>query len=254
MIELLNKLFDLDSGRTTKPTGKISTETTSMDPDDFHITILPFLLGLIPRFEQDKDRLDLYKPLFQTCLSNYVSRYVGQNPVRMSWSKPPVRCSCMDCEDLNRFLRSTVDQVGRFKIGKNRRLHIHVQLDSSTDCTHQTERFGNRQTLVVSKKGESMEQRLADWRAKTQAAVAWFTTLRISGPPPNSRDADEYNNILTFQARPQHARRTDSNSTTASSMPNSISGGIAAQGQNQIGPSQIIGQKRKAVVIGLTEE
>ena len=73
----------------------------------------------------------------------------------------PVRftCSCKDCVELIRFLKHPTTVQHRFKIGKERRRHLHQQLDGSrADATHITEHVGNPHTLVVTKTNASYER------------------------------------------------------------------------------------------------
>ena len=68
-------------------------------------------------------------------------------------------CSCKDCVELIRFLKHPTEVQHRFKIGKQRRRHLHQQLDANgVDATHTTEHFGNPHTLVVTKNNASYEK------------------------------------------------------------------------------------------------
>jgi hypothetical protein len=101
----------------------------------------------------------MYHNMFQTCLSIYVQRCVRKEPVQINWSRNPVRWVCRDCTDLNASLRSPVDRVKRIVVSKQRRHHLHIQLDAHTDCTHLTDR-GYTETMVVTKQGKSFEDSL----------------------------------------------------------------------------------------------
>ena len=75
----------------------------------------------------------------------------------------PVRftCLCMDCVELIQFLKHPTTVQHRFKISKQRRYHLHRQLDSSrADVTHTTEHIGSPHTLVVTKTNASHEKDL----------------------------------------------------------------------------------------------
>lgn len=63
---------------------RIVTETATMDPQDYERTIVPFLKGIITRLIGGKDEVAMYEDLFQTCLSQYISRFVGQEPVQIN--------------------------------------------------------------------------------------------------------------------------------------------------------------------------
>ncbi|KEQ63151.1 uncharacterized protein M437DRAFT_19760, partial [Aureobasidium melanogenum CBS 110374] len=113
---------------------RIVTETATMDPQDYERTIVPFLKGIITRLIGGRDEVAMYEDLFQTCLSQYISRFVGQEPVQINWSRNLVRCNCRDCMDLNAFLRSPVYRVEGVRVPKQRRHHLDTQLDAYTDC------------------------------------------------------------------------------------------------------------------------
>ncbi|HYV36107.1 MAG TPA: hypothetical protein VE988_10415, partial [Gemmataceae bacterium] len=51
------------------------------------------------------------------------------------------------------------ERVGRFPMNKQRRQHLHRQIDQHRcDCTHVTERKGSPQTLVCTKTQNSYER------------------------------------------------------------------------------------------------
>lgn len=69
-------------------------------------------------------------------------------------------CKCPDCQALARFLRDPAERVGRFPLRKDRRQHLHQQIDRHRcDCTHETERRGSPQTLVCTKTNASYDRR-----------------------------------------------------------------------------------------------
>jgi hypothetical protein len=73
-------------------------------------------------------------------------------------------CTCEDCQALRKFLRDPSQQVARFSIRKERRRHLHQQIDShQCDCTHVTDRKGSPQTLVCTKTQGSYERRLKQY-------------------------------------------------------------------------------------------
>ncbi len=78
-------------------------------------------------------------------------------------------CKCEDCQALSRFLRDPQARVGRFSIRKERRQHLHGQIDKhQCDCTHVTERKGSPQTLVCTKTQASYERRLQQYEIDQQ--------------------------------------------------------------------------------------
>ncbi len=63
-----------------------------------------------------------------------------------------LRHYCADCLELAEFARDPEAQVHRFKAGKDRRHHLHQQIDGlKLDMTHVTEREGRPFTLVCTK-------------------------------------------------------------------------------------------------------
>jgi hypothetical protein len=74
-------------------------------------------------------------------------------------------CDCKDCQALGQFLSDPAQQVGRFPMAKERRRHLHNQIERhGCDCTHDTERRGSPQTLVCKKTQASYERRLRQYR------------------------------------------------------------------------------------------
>ncbi len=59
-------------------------------------------------------------------------------------------CSCRDCTPLNAFLASDTETIS-FKMGKDRRLHLHRKMNQMSDLSHETDRGGNIGTLVIRK-------------------------------------------------------------------------------------------------------
>lgn len=75
-------------------------------------------------------------------------------------------CKCEDCRELARFLRNPAAAVGRFPLRKERRQHLHQQIEHhQLDCTHETERKGSPQTLVCTKTQSSFERQLKQYKA-----------------------------------------------------------------------------------------
>lgn len=61
-------------------------------------------------------------------------------------------CRCADCRELKAFASDPATQSHRFRVRKERRNHLHQQIDDHRlDMTHATLRTGSPQTLVCSK-------------------------------------------------------------------------------------------------------
>ncbi|THW42817.1 hypothetical protein D6D21_05681 [Aureobasidium pullulans] len=243
----------------------VAAQTLTMDPQDFAKTLMPFLKGIMERLRDGKDDIIRHQVLFRTGLSQYILRFVGQEPVPINWSRTPVRCNCADCKTLNNFLRSPVDRVSRMSVGKQRRHHLHIQLDAHTDCTHLTDR-GYMETLVIIKQGKSFEDKFNAWKLKADLATAALRSLEDLEGPANLEShlkkllGDQYEEIMTLKrvrimtAAQQPSARQPQTNVASSGTSGAITAGVSTLGARQPHPSQVIGQKRKAVVIDLTDD
>jgi hypothetical protein len=250
---------------------KVILQATSMDPQDYEFTILPFLKAIIMRLLDGKNELDMYKRLFQKSLLLYVIRFVGEEPVQINWSRNPVRCNCRDCADLNAFLRSPVDRVKRMPVSKPRRHHLHTQLDAYTDCTHITDR-GYIETMVVTKQGKSFADSLKTWTSRAKSALTALRSLEDQEDTSNSPSQlrklleDQYDEIMTLRkvrvmtaaqqrpTQPTQSTRPTQTVVAWSSVLNAAATGAPNPTATRSEIPQIAGQKRKAVVIDLSDD
>jgi hypothetical protein len=98
-------------------------------------------------------------------------------------------CNCEDCTSLKKFLADPAESVGRFPINKQRRQHLHGQIDRHRcDITHVTERKGSPQTLVCTKTQDSYERRHKQYGID-RGVLAELEKLaaRNKGPSPRAR-------------------------------------------------------------------
>jgi predicted 2-oxoglutarate/Fe(II)-dependent dioxygenase YbiX len=99
--------------------------------------------------------------LLQHCLTEL--RAATAHPIEppKDWKREAkLGCKCEDCVALSRFLRDPTERVGRFPVNKERRRHLHQQIDKHRcDIKHVTERKGSPQTLVCTKTQDSYERR-----------------------------------------------------------------------------------------------
>jgi hypothetical protein len=73
-------------------------------------------------------------------------------------------CACADCRELQAFTLDGVEQTHRFRVKKERRQHLHRQIEKhSLDMTHVTDRRGSPQTLVCTKDRRSYRRRCAQY-------------------------------------------------------------------------------------------
>ncbi len=94
----------------------------------------------------------------------------------------PIKCTCSDCAELKRFLADPGERVLRLKMGKERRRHLHSQIDvNKIDLTHVTERIGSPQTLVCTKTAASYQASLKKYR-EDREHLATIEAIRASLP------------------------------------------------------------------------
>ncbi|KAG6001850.1 hypothetical protein E4U21_003778 [Claviceps maximensis] len=161
---------------------KLAGSARQLAADEFHALWLPFLHALLPVLKTNQIPLDTpyCQELFSALLESYIDGYVGRQPAR---DKKLARdratsCSCKDCESLNAFLASPTREVGYFAVSKYRRMHLHQQLEKGqVDCTHETERSGSPQTLVVAKTFWHVEKQRLDWAQRLMVSREQMRTF-----------------------------------------------------------------------------
>lgn len=68
-------------------------------------------------------------------------------------------CICQDCRELQAFVLHPEEKVHCFRVNKNRRQHLHEQIDrQGLDVSHVTERSGSPYTLVCTKTRRTWEK------------------------------------------------------------------------------------------------
>ncbi len=94
----------------------------------------------------------------------------------------PIKCGCADCAQLKRFLEDPNERVLRLKAGKDRRRHLHSEIDiNRIDLTHVTEHVGSPQTLVCTKTTASYQASLRKYR-EDQEHLKTIQAIRASLP------------------------------------------------------------------------
>ena len=153
--------------------------------------------------------------------------------------RPRVSCSCSDCFNLNIFLVESQSRVRAFPLAKRRRQHLHQQLDAARiDCTHETERRGSPQSLIVTKTFKGDVSRKAKWDAACKLARQNFAKFeqtdlrRLLG--------DQYDAITSLRIV---SREGPGRSNVASSTQPLASTSISNINQ---APTQMAGTKRRA--------
>ena len=88
-----------------------------------------------------------------------------------------IRCTCGDCRELRTFVLDPVERTHRFRLRKDRRRHLHQQIQRhGLDMAHATERRGSPQTLVCTKPRRTYGRQCAEHNADV---MAMSTLLRV---------------------------------------------------------------------------
>lgn len=95
-----------------------------------------------------------------------------------------LKCACEDCRALQTFARDAQARVGRFPVRKDRRQHLHRQIEQhGLDMTHVTERKGSPQTLVCTKTRRTYLRQCEQHQADCASMEALLgTEPEASGP------------------------------------------------------------------------
>ena len=146
-----------------------------------HNALIPAARKLHADLEEKLKKKIGYQRLLDHCLKTLVSLTLKPIPEPTDWAQyPPIKCKCGDCRDLIHFLNHPSKSVGRFRMGKERRKHLHRQMDRfKCDVNHVTERRGNPFTLVCTKNRNSYEKKLRQFEKDTQL-LAEFRSLAAS--------------------------------------------------------------------------
>ena len=94
-----------------------------------------------------------------------------------------IACRCADCRELQAFARDRVQQSRLFAVRKDRRKHLHRQIEChGLDMEHVTERKGRPFSLVCTKTRRSYERRCQVYKEDIAALVTLKALLaRPSG-------------------------------------------------------------------------
>jgi hypothetical protein len=126
-----------------------------------HEVLVPDLITIAGWLPEVPAAQPAYARLREHCLAQL--RAATSQPVHAptDWRRDAeLGCGCQDCRALARFLADPAERVARFAVNKERRRHLHDQIDRHRcDCTHVTERIGRPHTLVFTKTRASYERR-----------------------------------------------------------------------------------------------
>lgn len=127
---------------------------------DLHTVLIPTVQKMQHEVEQTSPGWSGYRQLLTHCIAALQSLTHTPVPVPTDWAQHvTIKCACADCQELQQFLRDPQEQVHRFRVRKERRQHLHQQIDAHRcDMTHVTDRRGSPQTLVCTKNRASYER------------------------------------------------------------------------------------------------
>jgi len=156
---------------------QVNEDCASFSAEDMRDFWMPFLYQLIPIL--DSRSVSLNTPAYQDLTARLIQRLdhttLGASPPASYVAQHPqvTTCRCADCKLLNQFLRDTSQRVWRFKVAKNRRMHLLQQIaHARIPCSHQTDsRSGYPESLVLSKKF-SIQIDLPAWKVNQKALYA----------------------------------------------------------------------------------
>ncbi|KAH9987115.1 hypothetical protein F4779DRAFT_611535 [Xylariaceae sp. FL0662B] len=128
-----------------------------------------FLHSLIPILEKHQvPPLESVAGMCSALLRNVVVPDLPERPKRpRGWTHKPRGCTppCMDCKDLNDFLRNSEAQTWVFRAAAPRRRHLECQLPMDL-FRHHTDTAQRPQALVVTKLGEEFRQEMRKYEAE----------------------------------------------------------------------------------------
>jgi hypothetical protein len=133
---------------------------------DLHKVLIPGVKAVNGWIQPDSTGMPAYQRLLQHAIAEL--RLVTARAVEPpgDWAREAeLKCKCPDCRELAAFLRDPAKKVLRVPLRKERRRHLHQQIDQQRlDLTHVTDRKGSPQTLVCTKTQASYKRRLEQYR------------------------------------------------------------------------------------------
>lgn len=129
---------------------------------DLHATLIPAVKAMHKWLAKWPAAQPAASRILQHCIAEL--RAATAQPIQppKDWKRDAkLDCKCADCRMLSQFLRDPAQSVARFPLRKDRRQHLHQQIEKhGCDVTHVTERKGSPQTLVCTKTQASYQRRL----------------------------------------------------------------------------------------------
>ncbi len=135
-----------------------------------HSVLIPATQQIHQQLNRKSPGRENYRRLLKHCIKALQSLTKTPVPVPTDWTQDvTLGCTCADCAELQHFLRDPQERVHRFRVRKDRRQHLHQQINAhGCDVDHVTERKGSPQTLVCTKNRASYEKRQQQFETDTQ--------------------------------------------------------------------------------------
>jgi hypothetical protein len=245
--------------------GRILLEISIMDTKDFATTILPLLDSLLVDIKKGEVSAERFKHLFHSSLIQWIVRHVGKEPKQADWSREPVECHerdrrayyslsidekrnldpCQDCVQINQFLRDPSRTVGRFPVAEKRRDHLKYKLQEKHQCFTTVEKTSKPFILVVTKHKKGTEKNHRKWVARVTEVRSHLEDLEGRHRFLDNVLAEKYSDIMVVRANKLTAVAGQTGRAQ-----DETSGSMDQDTEDYQGPR---GQKRKAVVVDLTD-
>jgi hypothetical protein len=150
--------------------GLVAHVLADLEHYDLHTVLIPAVKTLHGEVDEASSGAAALLRLRQYCIDELHDLTKTPVPVPTDWAQDiEIHHNCEDCKELQRFLRDPEERVHRFRVRKDRRQHLHRQIDShGCDMTHVTERKGSPQTLICTKTRASYERRQQQFETDTQ--------------------------------------------------------------------------------------
>ncbi|KAL0259096.1 hypothetical protein SLS55_006601 [Diplodia seriata] len=170
--------FDVELNELAR---KIKAEASRMNVLDLNLMVSPFLERLAagsPWHAPADVMSQPFRSLFETLLEQCALRYVGKEPKGPDWSTPELKCRCLDCREMNEFLRDPNQRVIRWKATKKERRHLHEELND-TSCEHRTDHARDPNTMVVKKTIDKSKENKKSWDRRMDEFAMHLGTVNM---------------------------------------------------------------------------
>ncbi|CAD0083853.1 unnamed protein product [Aureobasidium vineae] len=247
--------------------GRILQEITVMDTKDFPTAILPLLESLLSDIKKGEIQAERFRRLFQSSLVQYIARHVGEEPKQANWSREPIDCEgkdryayyslpaerrkdiepCPDCQQMNKFNQDPKETVWRYPAAEKHRDHLKYKLEEEYQCSTTVERTNRPFILVVTKHKKGLNEKHRKWASRVAEVKLHPKELEGRHRFLEIILAEKYSDIMVVRASKLTAEVDQAKGETEDQI-STCAGGVI-----QSYPSSR-GQKRKAVVIDLTDD